>query len=110
MNKTQELSLKLQVVGKFGTTFADQMADDLITWLNVVEPSKRDLNRLASLAVKGQFDAWDCPTCGKRVMLGNPDDWSYFQGTCQPDYTSYPLGNTRQCDHCRLHHPDPTAE
>jgi len=83
----------------------DTKAEDLIEWLNLVEPDAEDLVRLEALAKERKFQAWDCPTCGERVYFARPDDWDHFQGVCQADHTSYPAGHVAQCDNCRCYKP-----
>lgn len=83
-----------------------QTQKDLIEWLNVRNPDGADKRRLAALYNDGGFKAWDCPNCGDRVFLGEPDDWGNFQGVCQADYTSYPAAGSATeawCDHCRAY-------
>lgn len=85
----------------------EQTRQDLIEWLNVRVPDGADKRRLAALYNGGGFRAWDCPNCGERVFLGEPDDWRHFQGVSQADYTSYPAINSATmawCDHCRCYH------
>lgn len=86
---------------------AEQTAKDLIEWYNTREEDldQEDLDRLFTLVESGQFRAWDCPSCGERCYLGEPDDWGDFQGVRTVDYVSYPVRSRRthdQCDHCRM--------
>lgn len=84
-----------------------QLATDLIDWYNIM-PESLDLDDLCSLgklAEQGRFSSWDCPTCGDRCFMGDPEDWGGFQGVCQQDYTSYPAGSRKQCDSCRCYNP-----
>ena len=84
--------------------------EDLTEWLNIREPDSGDRAQLATLFDAGRFHAWNCPTCGERVRSGEPEDWAYFQGVCEPDHSSYPGDPDtyteeiipRQCDDCRM--------
>lgn len=89
---------------------AGQTADDLLAWLNIAEPNDMDIQRVCDLHASGLFESWECPTCGIRVYIGHPEEWGAFQGVRQADYASYPLGSRWQCDHCRCHYPDASAE
>lgn len=82
--------------------------DDLIAWFNTT-PDEYEEEALTELYTEGKFNAWNCPKCGIRVYLGEPDDWEDYQGVMQADYTSYP-GNSciytpeylkSLCDGCR---------
>ena len=86
-----------------------QTADDLIEWFNSSDLTEADLVELAMLANIGQFQAWDCPVCGDRIYVGNPDDWGHFQGVLQADYASCPgIGpNDKRCDSCRIQETTP---
>jgi hypothetical protein len=86
-----------------------QLQEDLLAWYNRSEPTDDDKAQLAKLYGKGQFHSWDCPRCGDRVCVANPDDWGDFQGVLQADYASYPGDDTvyqpeyieKMCDTCR---------
>ena len=81
----------------------EQTATDLLDWFNRAgDFEQEELVELASLHTEGNFEAWNCPSCGARVYWATPEDWGNFQGTCNADYVSYP-GNRKQCDHCRCH-------
>ena len=97
----------------------EQLRNDLVEWYNV-RPDDMDANdrgRLAALYSNGLFHAWDCPMCGERVRVGEPEDWGHFQGVNGADFMSY-LGFpeiytaeiiARQCDQCRCHPPSPSV-
>ncbi|HPA48195.1 MAG TPA: hypothetical protein PK395_20695 [bacterium] len=57
--------------------------DDLLLWYNQTEVGPEDMERLADLHNEGQFHAFGCGWCQKRVVEGQPDDWSNFQGVLQ---------------------------
>jgi len=100
---------------------SEQARTDLIEWYNVCEEDldSKDRQLLATLYGAGLFHAWNCPDCGERVYVGDPEDWEHFQGVLQADYTSYPGDPSlftaehiaKQCDNCRmfchLEAPDP---
>ena len=86
--------------------------DDLITWLNVQfeskDDGKEDKKRLLDIYQSGSFCAWDCPECGERVYDGQPDNWDYFQGSLNRDFSYF--GDEDKytseyikaiCDNCR---------
>ncbi len=83
-----------------------QVKIDLIAWFNSVF---EDTKILARLYLDGKFQAWDCPDCGDRVYLAQPDNWKDFQGVLQADFISYPGDKEKyqeswicqQCDDCR---------
>lgn len=86
----------------------EQVKRDLIEWFNVSGGvSVMEMTEMARMYQRGQFHAWNCPKCNKRVFYGEPKDWSMFQGVQNADYSSYPgnpdLGeyNTLLCDDCR---------
>jgi len=93
------------------TSLSDQVQRDLLAWYNQSPVDERDFLLLADLYHAGLFHAWDCPLCGERVYVGEPDDWSAFQGVDQADYVSYPgdvevfMPEMRRlmCDECRMH-------
>lgn len=90
----------------------EQTQQDLIAWLNLAAEDASDRRRLAKLHAEGRFKAWDCPRCGTRVYLGEPQDWRHFQGVHQADYTSYPAvtqASEAWCDHCRCYHQNDMA-
>lgn len=101
----EKLAFNLTVSPGLSEDESRQMAVDLLDWHNIADPDIGDLKLLHALARAGQFEAWDCPTCGDRVYKGSPEDWGSFQGARQVDYTSYPSGHYRQCDYCRCHNP-----
>ena len=76
--------------------------EDLLEWYNIrpEDIDAEDKVLLSTLYNKGQFHAWNCPLCSERVYLGEPEDWAFFQGVQQVDYTSFP-GDVRLCDDCR---------
>jgi len=90
-----------------------QAKEDLTQWFNAVVVDDDDKILLAQLYIRGNFHAWNCPTCGERVYWGDPEDWDNFQGVCQADFTSYPGSTdyytlrivTQQCDSCRMNCP-----
>jgi hypothetical protein len=90
---------------------SEQIKKDLLSWYNVT-PHDIDINDkelLLDLYLEGKFRAWNCPECGERVCRGEPDSWVEFQGTCGPDYTSFPGNGNKygfeyleaMCDDCR---------
>ncbi len=87
----------------------EQTRVDLINWFDAVSLSLEDTKILAWLYLDGKFQAWDCPDCGDRVYLAQPDNWEDFQGVLQADFVSYPGDKekyqetwiSQQCDDCR---------
>lgn len=86
-----------------------QVQSDLTEWLNH-KPDQDDKERLLNLYISGNFIAWDCPKCKKRVFRGEPEDWGYFQGTLNQDFSYFgdPDIYTQEylmalCDSCRCY-------
>lgn len=91
--------------------------DDLLTWCNTSSPTKHQFRLLTNMYFSGNFHAWDCPTCGRRVYDGDPDDyndperncWYDFPRARQVDRNNLPGRPTvftkeiidKQCNHCR---------
>ena len=59
--------------------------DYLVEWYNVVDPDNEDKELLAELHLEGRFRAWDCPECGARCLVGDPNNWDNFQGAWQSE-------------------------
>jgi uncharacterized OB-fold protein len=61
--------------------------ENAIEWYNIAEEDLDDEDkiRLADLIACGQFAYWDCPNCGKKVLVGYPDNWNCFQGARQSE-------------------------
>jgi hypothetical protein len=61
--------------------------ENVIEWYNIAEENLDDDDKilLADLIGNGQFSYWDCPNCGKKVLVGYPDNWDRFQGVKQSE-------------------------
>ena len=73
----------------------EETRDELLEWLNVVEPDDDDRARLAALVDAGQFHFYSCAECGDVVRYAYPDDWKHFQGVCQDE-----MGMGELCADC----------
>ena len=57
----------------------------LIEWYNISDLNNEDRLRLAQLYHDGNFSYWECPECSDLCMVGDPADWSNFQGVWQSE-------------------------
>ncbi len=90
----------------------DHVQEDLLEWFNIAREAidDDDRARLARLFDSGEFFAWDCAMCGTRCQHAYPDDWSWCQGVCEQDYTSFPGDSelftpemlAAMCNSCRM--------
>lgn len=101
----KESAVVQQVMQSQGLSNCAELAEALLTFLNVWEPNAGHLRLLVQLYESGCFKYWECPTCSDFCIEVNPENWDDFQGTCSQDYVSFPGGIREQCDHCRCYYP-----
>lgn len=84
----------------------EKEAKALLAWSNLSPPVARfNLQMLLNLALKGNFEFWQCPQCNGTVLLAHGEILDSWVRPNQRDTDQIPLryAEDQRCDHCRFY-------